>query len=184
MDPDLGSSASPAPSRSQRAEVINPKASHSQEIGGVSGASDGAAGGHRNRSPLRAIMNPNLPLSVPVNADIHEIETIFARRTTHRPNPLGVKGMGSSGWSASRRPSPTPSFTPRADASGTCRLRPTSCCRSGGKPMNEARALIDAFDAANVRSERCALATVVSVEGSSYRRPCADSGLRRRASTA
>jgi xanthine dehydrogenase accessory factor len=37
--------------------------------------------------------------------------------------------------------------------------------------MNEIRALIEAFDAANVRGERCALATVVSVEGSSYRRP-------------
>lgn len=37
--------------------------------------------------------------------------------------------------------------------------------------MNETRALVDAFDAANVRGERCALATVVSVEGSSYRRP-------------
>lgn len=37
--------------------------------------------------------------------------------------------------------------------------------------MNEARTLIDAFDTANVRGERCALATVVSVEGSSYRRP-------------
>jgi xanthine dehydrogenase accessory factor len=37
--------------------------------------------------------------------------------------------------------------------------------------MNEALALVEAFDAANVRGERCALATVVSVEGSSYRRP-------------
>jgi xanthine dehydrogenase accessory factor len=37
--------------------------------------------------------------------------------------------------------------------------------------MNEVRALIEAFDAANLRGERCALATVVSVEGSSYRRP-------------
>lgn len=37
--------------------------------------------------------------------------------------------------------------------------------------MNEARALIEAFDAAIVRGERCALVTVVSVEGSSYRRP-------------
>ncbi|HEX8139791.1 MAG TPA: XdhC family protein [Pyrinomonadaceae bacterium] len=36
--------------------------------------------------------------------------------------------------------------------------------------MNEVRALIEAFDAANSRSERCALATIVSVEGSSYRR--------------
>lgn len=37
--------------------------------------------------------------------------------------------------------------------------------------MNEARALVEAFDAVNARGERCALATVVSVEGSSYRRP-------------
>ena len=37
--------------------------------------------------------------------------------------------------------------------------------------MNESRALVEAFDAANVRGERCALATVGSVEGSSYRRP-------------
>jgi xanthine dehydrogenase accessory factor len=37
--------------------------------------------------------------------------------------------------------------------------------------MNEARALVEAFDAACDRGERCALATVVSVEGSSYRRP-------------
>ena len=37
--------------------------------------------------------------------------------------------------------------------------------------MNEVRALVEAFDAANSRGERCALATVVSVEGSSYRRP-------------
>ncbi|MCA1613603.1 MAG: XdhC family protein [Acidobacteria bacterium] len=37
--------------------------------------------------------------------------------------------------------------------------------------MNEVRALVEAFDSANTRGERCALATVVSVEGSSYRRP-------------
>jgi xanthine/CO dehydrogenase XdhC/CoxF family maturation factor len=37
--------------------------------------------------------------------------------------------------------------------------------------MNEVRALVEAFDAANAAGKRCALATVVSVEGSSYRRP-------------
>ncbi len=37
--------------------------------------------------------------------------------------------------------------------------------------MNEVRALVEAFDEANSRGERCALAMVVSVEGSSYRRP-------------
>ena len=37
--------------------------------------------------------------------------------------------------------------------------------------MNEIRALVEAFDRAKARGARCALATVVSVEGSSYRRP-------------
>jgi xanthine dehydrogenase accessory factor len=37
--------------------------------------------------------------------------------------------------------------------------------------MNEVRALVEALDGANLTGERCALATVVSVEGSSYRRP-------------
>jgi xanthine/CO dehydrogenase XdhC/CoxF family maturation factor len=37
--------------------------------------------------------------------------------------------------------------------------------------MNELRAIVEAFDAATARGERCALATVVSVDGSSYRRP-------------
>src|SRR3982751_96742 len=37
--------------------------------------------------------------------------------------------------------------------------------------MNEVRALVKAFDAATRRGERCALATVVKVEGSSYRGP-------------
>jgi len=37
--------------------------------------------------------------------------------------------------------------------------------------MNEVRAIVEAFKEANARGERCALATVVSVEGSSYRQP-------------
>jgi len=37
--------------------------------------------------------------------------------------------------------------------------------------MNEVRALVEAFDRACAGGGRCALATVVSVEGSSYRRP-------------
>jgi xanthine/CO dehydrogenase XdhC/CoxF family maturation factor len=36
--------------------------------------------------------------------------------------------------------------------------------------MNEVRALVEAFDRASIGGGRCALATVVSVEGSSYRR--------------
>lgn len=37
--------------------------------------------------------------------------------------------------------------------------------------MNETRALLDAFDAAIAAGERCALAMLVCVEGSAYRRP-------------
>ncbi len=37
--------------------------------------------------------------------------------------------------------------------------------------MNEVRALVESFDRAVAAGERCALATIVSVEGSSYRRP-------------
>ena len=37
--------------------------------------------------------------------------------------------------------------------------------------MNEVRVLLDAFDGARERGERCAIATVVSVEGSAYRQP-------------
>lgn len=40
-----------------------------------------------------------------------------------------------------------------------------------GRFMNEVRALVEAFDEANRKGKRCALATVVSVEGSSYRGP-------------
>src|SRR5918997_4075208 len=64
---------------------------------------------------------------------------------------------------------------PRANASGTCRSRRTSCC--DGSPfqletsMNEVQEIVEAFDSAKGKGERCALATLVSVEGSSYRRP-------------
>jgi xanthine dehydrogenase accessory factor len=37
--------------------------------------------------------------------------------------------------------------------------------------VNEVRALVEAFADANMNGQRCALATVVNVEGSSYRRP-------------
>ena len=58
----------------------------------------GAPGGHRNRPPLRRIMNPNLQhYHVPVNADVHEVETLFVEEDDTVVNPLGVKGMGELG---------------------------------------------------------------------------------------
>src|SRR6476661_5613665 len=81
-----------------------------------------------------------------------------------------------------RSPPPWPTPSPRRADRGSARSRFTrkswsepGVARAPGvdqeSSMNEMRALVEAFDAANLRGERCALATVVSVEGSSYRRP-------------
>ena len=80
-------------------KIINPKASHSQEIGGVvwglgMALQEATEVDHR----YGRIMNPNLQhYRVPVNADVHEIETIFVEEDDKVVNPLGVKGMGELG---------------------------------------------------------------------------------------
>jgi xanthine dehydrogenase YagR molybdenum-binding subunit len=79
--------------------IMNPKTSHSQEIGGVvwgigMALEEATEVDHR----FGRIMNPNLQhYHVPVNADIHEIETIFVEEDDKIVNPLGVKGMGELG---------------------------------------------------------------------------------------
>jgi xanthine dehydrogenase YagR molybdenum-binding subunit len=79
--------------------IINPKASHSQEIGGVvwgigMALQEATEIDHR----FGRIMNPNLQhYHVPVNADVHEIETMFVEEDDKIVNPLGVKGMGELG---------------------------------------------------------------------------------------
>ncbi|HLM03512.1 MAG TPA: xanthine dehydrogenase family protein molybdopterin-binding subunit [Pyrinomonadaceae bacterium] len=79
--------------------IMNPKTSHSQEIGGVvwgigMALEEATEVDHR----FGRIMNPNLQhYHVPVNADIHEIETIFVEEDDRIVNPLGVKGMGELG---------------------------------------------------------------------------------------
>jgi xanthine dehydrogenase YagR molybdenum-binding subunit len=80
-------------------KIINPKTSHSQEIGGVvwgigMALQEATEIDHR----YGRIMNPNLQhYHVPVNADVHEIETIFVEEDDPVVNPLGVKGMGELG---------------------------------------------------------------------------------------
>ncbi|HEX8721801.1 MAG TPA: xanthine dehydrogenase family protein molybdopterin-binding subunit [Pyrinomonadaceae bacterium] len=80
-------------------KIINPKASHSQEIGGVvwgigMALTEATEIDHR----YGRIMNPNLQhYHVPVNADVHEIETVFVEEDDKVVNPLGVKGMGELG---------------------------------------------------------------------------------------
>ncbi|RYX86414.1 xanthine dehydrogenase family protein molybdopterin-binding subunit [bacterium] len=80
-------------------KIMNPKTSHSQEIGGVvwgigMALHEATEVDHRHGR----IMNPNLQhYHVPVNADIHEIETLFVEEDDKIVNPLGVKGMGELG---------------------------------------------------------------------------------------
>ena len=100
VDPDIGNiRVTRAIEVTACGKIINPKASHSQEIGGVvwgigMALTEATEIDHR----YGRIMNPNLQhYHVPVNADIHEIETMFVEEDDKVVNPLGVKGMGELG---------------------------------------------------------------------------------------
>ncbi len=100
VDPDLGQRPRHARDRGHGLRQDHqPKASHSQEIGGVvwgigMALQEATEIDHR----YGRIMNPNLQhYHVPVNADVHEIETMFVEEDDTIVNPLGVKGMGELG---------------------------------------------------------------------------------------
>jgi xanthine dehydrogenase YagR molybdenum-binding subunit len=100
VDPDLGTvRVTRAIEVSACGKIMNPKASHSQEIGGVvwgigMALQEATEIDHR----FGRIMNPNLQhYHVPVNADIRGIETMFVEEDDKIVNPLGVKGMGELG---------------------------------------------------------------------------------------
>ncbi|HLL70833.1 MAG TPA: xanthine dehydrogenase family protein molybdopterin-binding subunit [Pyrinomonadaceae bacterium] len=100
IDPDLGIiRVTRAIEVTACGKIINPKASHSQEIGGVvwgigMALQEATEIDHR----YGRIMNPNLQhYHVPVNADVHEVETMFVEEEDTVVNPLGVKGMGELG---------------------------------------------------------------------------------------
>jgi xanthine dehydrogenase YagR molybdenum-binding subunit len=100
VDPDLGMvRVTRAIEVTACGKIINPKASHSQEIGGVvwgigMALHEATEIDHR----YGRIMNPNLQhYHVPVNADVHMIETEFVEEDDKIVNPLGVKGMGELG---------------------------------------------------------------------------------------
>jgi xanthine dehydrogenase YagR molybdenum-binding subunit len=100
VDPDLGTvRVTRAIEVSACGKIINPKASHSQEIGGIvwgigMALTEATEIDHR----FGRIMNPNLQhYHVPVNADIHQISTEFIEEDDRIVNPLGVKGMGELG---------------------------------------------------------------------------------------
>src|SRR5215213_6121937 len=100
VDPDIGRvQVTRAIEVTACGRIINPKASHSQEIGGVvwgivMALKEATEIDHR----YGRIMNPNLQhYHVPVNADVHMVETIFVEEDDTIVNPLGVKGMGELG---------------------------------------------------------------------------------------
>lgn len=76
--------------------IMNPKTSHSQEMGGVvwgigMALQEETAIDHR----YGRMMTTNFATyHIPVNADVHEVETAFVEEEDTIVNPLGVKGMG------------------------------------------------------------------------------------------
>lgn len=100
VDPDLGTvKVTRVIEVTACGRILNPLASHSQEIGGVvwgigMALEEATEVDHR----YGRIVNANLQhYHVPVNADIHAIETIFVEEEDTVVNPLGVKGMGELG---------------------------------------------------------------------------------------
>ena len=80
-------------------KIMNPKTSHSQEMGGVvwgigMALHEATEIDHR----YGRIMNPQLAdYHVPTNADVHAVDTMFVEEDDKIVNPLGVKGMGELG---------------------------------------------------------------------------------------
>jgi len=100
VDPDLGTvRVTRAIEVTATGKVINPKASHSQKIGGgVWGIGMALQEATEVDHRYGRIMNPNLQhYHVPVNADVHEVETTFVEEDDTVVNALGVKGMGELG---------------------------------------------------------------------------------------
>ncbi|HSI47137.1 MAG TPA: xanthine dehydrogenase family protein molybdopterin-binding subunit [Ideonella sp.] len=100
VDPDLGTMrVTRVIEITACGKILNPLASHSQEIGGVvwgigMALEEATEVDHRTGR----FMTANLQhYHVPVNADIHAIETIFVEEDDTIVNPLGVKGMGELG---------------------------------------------------------------------------------------
>ncbi|HMS39342.1 MAG TPA: xanthine dehydrogenase family protein molybdopterin-binding subunit [Pyrinomonadaceae bacterium] len=77
-------------------KIMNPKTSHSQEMGGVvwgigMALQEATEIDHRYG---RMMTTDLASYHVPCNADIHEVETAFVEEEDKIVNPLGVKGMG------------------------------------------------------------------------------------------
>ncbi len=80
-------------------KIMNPKTSHSQEIGGVVWGIGMAL--HENTEVdhrYGRMVTTNLAeYHIPTNADVHQIDTMFVEEDDKIVNPLGIKGMGELG---------------------------------------------------------------------------------------
>ncbi|MBV7543518.1 xanthine dehydrogenase family protein molybdopterin-binding subunit [Acidovorax sp. sic0104] len=100
VDPDLGTiKVTRVIEVTACGRILNPLASHSQEIGGVvwgigMALEEATEIDHRYGRIMTASLQH---YHVPVNADIHAIDTIFVEEEDTIVNPLGVKGMGELG---------------------------------------------------------------------------------------
>ncbi|WP_182345367.1 xanthine dehydrogenase family protein molybdopterin-binding subunit [Comamonas koreensis] len=100
VDPDLGTvKVTRVIEITACGKILNPLASHSQEIGGVvwgigMALEEATEVDHRTGRMMTANLQH---YHVPVNADIHAIETVFVEEDDTIVNPLGVKGMGELG---------------------------------------------------------------------------------------
>jgi xanthine dehydrogenase YagR molybdenum-binding subunit len=97
VDPDIGTvRVTRAIEATASGRIMNPKTSHSQEIGGIvwgigMALQEATEVDHR----YGRIMNPNLQhYHVPVNADVLDLQTTFVEEDDKIVNQLGVKGMG------------------------------------------------------------------------------------------
>lgn len=79
--------------------IMNPKTSHSQEIGGIVwGIGMALQEATEIDGRYGRIINADLQhYHVPVNADVLNVETLFVEEDDKIVNPLGVKGMGELG---------------------------------------------------------------------------------------
>ena len=111
-------------------KIINPKAAHSQEIGGVVWGI-GMALTEETKLTIATgeLQIRNSPiitfLQTPMFTKL--IRCLLKKKIKSSTNSAS-KEWANSEWSAFRRQSPTPFFTRPANASAICRLRSINCC--------------------------------------------------------
>lgn len=100
VDPDVGTvRVTRVVETTATGKIMNPKTSHSQEMGGVVwGIGMALEEGTEVDNRYGRIMNADLAnYHVPVNADVFQVETMFVEEDDKIVNPLGIKGMGELG---------------------------------------------------------------------------------------